>query len=283
MSRLDGRDDLRRARRRVESLRAPRRHGHAGAEALPRDDPRPVVVPVRPGIKSADSSESVAYEVVADADGLRRRARGAPEPGRRRTMSTSTNTAPRDRVRTYHPELDLVGVERARRRRLCAVRRRASPGCRPRDAVDRPSGGPDGRDRQHVLLIVIASGEASGLLDEALDWLRRRRPPAPPSCSRTSSSPCWKAAHAGRRLQSDGRLPGRAGSSRCSPKGGDGQDGHGADSWRRASRDREGQAHAAVHLASSSATPRSCSGSSPTRPSTTSSSHRASWTPRSSR
>ena len=30
---------------RVESLRAPRRHGHAGAEALPRDDPRPVVVP----------------------------------------------------------------------------------------------------------------------------------------------------------------------------------------------------------------------------------------------
>ena len=103
-------------------------------------------------------------------------------------MSTPTNTAPRDRVRTYitgscdgleelrdaladHPELDLVGWREhvadataalaGGHLQVVVCTRRGRP----------PAGGRDGRDpRAHARADRhLASGEASGLLDEALD------------------------------------------------------------------------------------------------------------------
>ena len=157
-------------------------------------------------------------------------------------MSTSTNTAPRDRVRTYitgscdgleglrdaladHPELDLVGWSEHVADATAAL---AGGHLQVVVHATRSTALPAAemaaiREQTRSPIVIIASGEASGLLDEALDADVADVLLLPQLLENVVFA-LRKAAHAGRRLQSDGPAA-RKGRiiTVFSPKGGTGK------------------------------------------------------------
>ena len=241
----------------------------------------------------------VGYSVLlarASAKAAQRRGRGRSRPWRRTAMNESTRiyvtgscdgldqlreelaNAPRDRLRR---------LERARRRGDARPRRRPSPGRRPRDPLDvvpRDRGRRDPRADAGSPIVVLASGESSALLEDALDAEGVADVLLLPQLTENVVFALRKAAHAGRRLVAEGAArPSRPHRHRVLAEGRDGQDGDGDEPRRLRSRRTRRSARSCSTSTSSSATPRSCSGSSRRRRSTTSSSPRASSTPRSSR
>ena len=131
--------------------------------------------------------------------------------------------------------------------------------------------------------MILASGESSVLLEEALDAEGVADVLLLPQLTENVVFALRKAAHAGRRLVAEG-VQGRRGRivTVFSPKGGTGKTVTATNlAARSPSTSRSGRSSSISTC--SSATPRSCSGSSPRRPSTTWSSPRASSIPRSSR
>ncbi len=137
------------------------------------------------------------------------------------------------------------------------------------------------REHTQAPIVLLASGEATALLEDALD-ADVADVLLLPQLTENVVFAIRKAAHAGRRAQQrhGQRRPDR---DRLLPEGRDRQDRHGDEPRRPRSRSTTASARCCSTSTSSSATRRSCSGSSPTRRSRTWSSRRASSIRRSSR